>query len=153
MKSLKLFLLMAIAIFSFDSVKAQISEPVKWKAEVKSLGNNEFLVTYTATIDPTWTIYDLGPYVDGPMATTFFIKENPSFKLIGKITPVTKAKRAHDSIWGMEIGKYYTKAVFTQKVKLLAKGEYKFTANVEWQACDDTSCTSPIDEDLTVVLK
>lgn len=153
MKKVKLFLLMAVALFATSAVNAQIAEPVKWKAEVKSLGNNEFLITYTASIDAGWSIYDLGPYVDGPMATTFTPSENKNVQLIGKLKPVVEAKKKHDATWGMEIGKFYTKVQFTQKVKLTGKGPVNFVMNVEWQACDASSCTPPTDEDLTVVLK
>lgn len=153
MKTVKLFLLMAVAIFATSAVNAQIAEPVKWKAEVKSLGNSEFLVTYTATVDAGWSIYDLGPYVDGPIATAFVAEANKNVQLVGKLTPVTPSKKKHDATWGMEIGKFYAKVQFTQKVKLIGKGPVNFVMNVEWQACDATSCTPPNDEDLTVVLK
>lgn len=153
MKKVKLFLLMAVALFATTAVNAQIAEPVKWKAEVKALGNNEFLITYTATLDSGWSIYDLGPYVDGPNATVFTPAANKDVQLVGKVTPVVAAKKKHDSVWGMEIGKFYTKAQFTQKVKLTGKAPVNFVMNVEWQACDASSCTPPSDEDLTVVLK
>ena len=144
---------MVVALFATNSVNAQVVEPVAWKAEVKSLGNNEYLITYTATIDATWSIYDLGPYEDGPLATTFTVVPNKAVQLIGKLTPVVAAKKKHDAVWGMEIGKFYTKVQFTQKVKYSGKTPLKFVMNVEWQACDPTSCTPPSDEDLTVTLK
>lgn len=154
MKKVKLFLLMAVALFATSSaVNAQIAEPVKWKTEVKALGNNEFMITYTATIDAGWSIYDLGPYVDGPLATTFTPAANKEVQLVGKVAPVVASKKKHDSVWGMEIGKFYTKAQFTQKVKVTGKTPANFVMNVEWQACDASSCTPPTDEDLTVVLK
>lgn len=153
MKKVKFLLLMAVALFATSAVNAQIAEPVKWKTEVKALGNNEFLITYTATIDAGWSIYDLGPYEDGPLATSFTIPTNKDVQLVGKITPVVASKKKHDAVWGMEIGKFYTKAQFTQKVKLVGKAPVTFTLNVEWQACDATSCTPPTDEDLSVVLK
>ena len=153
MKTVKILLLMFVALFATTAVNAQISEPVKWKAEVKALGNNEFLITYTATIDETWSIYDLGPYLDGPLATTFTVVPAKGVQLIGKVTPVVASKKKHDSVWGMEIGKFYTKAQFTQKVKYTGTAPLKFVMNVEWQACDPSSCTPPMDEDLTVTLK
>lgn len=153
MKSIKILLLAVVAFFATSVAQAQIMEPVSWKSEVKALGNKEFLVTYTATLEPGWSIYDLGPYEDGPNATVFAADKNEKVQLIGKVTPVTPAKKKYDQTWGMEIGKFYNKVQFTQKVKLIGNGPVKFVMLVEWQSCDATSCTPPTDEELIVTLK
>lgn len=153
MKSIKVLLLMVVAFFATSVAQAQIMEPVSWNTEVKALGNNEFLVTYTATMEPGWSIYDLGPYEDGPCATIFTADKNEKVELIGKVTPVVPAKRKYDPTWGMEIGKFYDTVSFTQKVKLKGAGPVKFVMVAEWQSCDATSCTPPTDEELVVTLK
>lgn len=150
---MKFLLLMAVALFATSAVNAQISEPVEWETSVKSLGNGEYIITYTATIDEGWTIYDLGPYEDGPLATCFTPEENEAVTLVGKLTPVKPSHKKHDAVWGMEIGKFHEKASFTQKVKVAGGKPVTFIMNVEWQACDATSCTPPNDEDLEVELK
>ncbi len=154
MKRVKLFLLAAVAVVATVAVStAQIFEPVSWEASAKKLPSGEYLVTYTATIEKGWSIYDLGPYEDGPMATTFVPEDNDKVTLVGKVTPKVVAKKKHDSVWGMSVGKFYGKVEFTQKVKLKGKGPVDFIMNVEWQACDATSCVAPTDEDLEVTLK
>ncbi len=158
MRKLKFLLLAAIAVIATTAITAQIVEPVKWEASVKKLEGNEYLITYTAKIDSGWSIYDLGPYEGGPIATTFVVDEeneenNKKIQLVGKVTPKTTPKKNHDAVWGMKVGKFYGTTTFTQKVKLIGKGPVEFAMIVEWQACDATSCIAPTDEYLTVIIK
>lgn len=133
-------------------VSAQMADPVKWQSSVKNVGENIYEVSFTASVDSPWHIYDLGPYKDGPNPTVFTFEKNSSVELQGKVTPATKAKKVHDEMFGMEIGYYAGKVTFIQKVKVLTSKATTLKAMVEWQACDDQSCLPPTEHDFVVQL-
>ena len=54
-------------------------------------------------------------------------------------------------MFGMEIGTFSGKALFTQRVRLTA-AQAKVRAAIEWMICDDKSCMPPSDTELTLVV-
>ena len=54
-------------------------------------------------------------------------------------------------MFGMEIGTFSGKALFTQRVRLTA-AQAKVRAAIEWMICDNKSCMPPSDTELTLVV-
>lgn len=148
---LRIAVLFTLLLGTFG-VRAQIIEPVSWKESVKALERGEYEITFTATIDPPWHIYDIGPYSGGPIATTFTFAEHPGVKLIGKIVQKTASKKTFDENFGMEIGYIARTAVFSQRVKVVSATPVKLETMVEWQVCDDQSCLPPAEYDFVIPL-
>ncbi len=146
MKRLKNALLVALLLVTTLQVAAQ---DVVWSQMTKKVGDNLFEVIFKAEIDEGYYMYDMGPYVGGPNPTSFTFSLSDGVEAVGAVEPLTKAKVAYDEIFAMDIGKYTLEAQFAQKFRVMTPNA-TILATVEWMVCDDTSCTPPTEEDITI---
>ena len=80
---------------------AQVENPVQWSAKVENLGENLYEIVLTGTIEgEEWHIYDLGPYTDGPIATSLVVA-GEGVKAVGSPYLKTEVHRAYDELFGM----------------------------------------------------
>ncbi|MEI6577507.1 MAG: cytochrome c biogenesis protein CcdA, partial [Bacteroidota bacterium] len=120
---------------------------MKWSYDKKKLSDTEYLLIFKANIETTWHLYSqiTPPPPDGPLPTVFTIKKSKDFALIGKTTePNTKSH--YDPVFEQNIKSFDKEAVFTQKIKVLSNKPFTITGMVEFQACDESKCTSGDDE-------
>lgn len=141
------FLLAALPVFGQNT-------PVKWNSSTEKLSDNKFRITFTATIEQPWHMYDLGPYDGGPNPTAFEFELSQGLSLDGKVKAVTASTKTYDEVFRMDIGYYEGVAKFSQDITL-APGitEGKVLAVAEWMVCDDKSCLPPDDKEFTIELK
>ena len=138
MNLLKRFFLLVIVAFSSVVALAQPMDPVVWKSAVEQIGEDEYRVTFNATIEDGWHIYDLGPYaLGGPMATAFTFEPAADYELVGGVEAQGKLERHYDDVYEMEIGYYEGEVIFSQVVKSAGA---KIVAAVEYMACNDQNC-------------
>lgn len=141
-----LFLLSSIISFG-----QFVEQPVKWKTNVVELGSGVFEVQVIGEItDNDWHIYDLGPYENGPTATSVKIIPTNDFNLEGSPYLNKKINREYDKIFEMNIGLLSGKFTISQRIKSLKDQSYKVSLIVEWQSCDDQSCLPPTDEEFII---
>lgn len=150
----KLFIFLALNIISASALFAQMTEqPVKWQSKLVEKGGNLYEVQIIGQIDNIeWHIYDLGPYVDGPIPTSLQIVNNANVKLSGKNYLLTPSKKAYDDLFQMEIGTVTGKIIVAQKIELKKNTKSKITAIIEWQACNDQNCLPPTEEEFVIEL-
>ena len=130
---------------------AQVENPVQWSAKVENLGENLYEIVLTGTIEgEEWHIYDLGPYTDGPIATSLVVA-GEGVKAVGSPYIKTEVHRAYDELFGMEIGTCATGVQIGQKVEVSGSAPVA-KVTVEWQTCSEGSCLPPTDDVLTVKL-
>ncbi|MBQ2133690.1 MAG: thioredoxin family protein, partial [Bacteroidales bacterium] len=130
---------------------AQVENPVQWSAKVENLGENLYEIVLTGTIEgEEWHIYDLGPYTDGPIATSLVVA-GEGVKAVGSPYLKTEVHRAYDELFGMEIGTCATGVQIGQKVEVSGSAPVA-KVTVEWQTCSEGSCLPPTDDILTVKL-
>ena len=146
-------LLSALLLLPAIGLEAQKPDPVAWETSVESMGEDVYLLRIEARIEAPWHIYDTGPYEGGPNPTTISFESNPDAELIGGITEPAPPRRVRDELFGMEIGTYASKAVFTQRVRLKKTGDITLKATVEWMACDEGSCLPPEERTLTFTIR
>lgn len=151
MKLKKLFLSLLLSIFALN-VFAQGENPVSWSSKVENVKDNVYEIQLTGSIQGKWHIYDLGPYQDGPIATTLVISGGQGVKVVGKPYIKTKVHRYFDQTFNMEIGTCENGVVIAQKVEVTNPAATEITAMLEWQTCDDGSCLPPTDEELKLKL-
>ena len=70
MKILSFFIICSF-LFS-NSINAQLN-PVKWDYAAKKISNEEFELTFTATIDKGWNIYSQHTDPSGPVPTSITV--------------------------------------------------------------------------------
>ncbi len=140
---LKLFFIWIVLTLSLG-VQAQILKPVKWAFSSKKTGKNEYLLTFTATIEPTWHLYSQDIPMSPP-ATTFTFEKNQNYKLEGKVVEKSKIIEEYDHNFDMTLKYFANKAIFQQKVKLLAPGSVTVKGSLDYMSCDDKQCLPPQD--------
>ncbi len=133
---------------------AQFPDPVSWSVEVNPAEQeDQYDLIFTASIQAPWHIYDLGPYEDGPIPTSFEFETNDGYKRVGAIRQDPSPRKIHDEIFGMEIGYFADKVRFIQRVEVLSTENVPVQVTVEYQVCDDQSCLAPAEREFTVELK
>ncbi|MBP6576453.1 MAG: thioredoxin family protein [Chryseobacterium sp.] len=143
MKDLKL-VLSTLFIFIITIFNAQIKNPVKFKFDVVSVGNDQYEAVLTGTIEDKWHIYskDLPP--DSGIPTEFKITSKEGIQLIGKVTEVGKKHDEFSEAFGAQIVYYSDKVVFKQKFKPKdASKPATITAEIMYQTCNDRVCLAP----------
>ena len=125
------------------------AQSVTWKSSVEPLGGDAYRIVLEAAIPAGYHMYDMGPYEDGPTATTIVLTPGEGVQLDGPVEQLTKAHTYYDELFGMQIGTLSGKPRFAQKVHLAtAKGTV--TAQLEWMICNDSSCMPPDETELTI---
>ena len=74
MKKRLLTLIFTLFVGTF-SVFAQMSDPTSWTFSQKKTGDNEYALTFKATIQPGWTVYSMSTPAGGPMPTSITIEK------------------------------------------------------------------------------
>lgn len=125
------------------------AQSVTWKSSVEPLGGDAYRIVLEAAIPAGYHMYDMGPYEDGPTATTIVLTPSEGVQLDGPVEQLTKAHTYYDELFGMQIGTLSGKPRFAQKVHLAtAKGTV--AAQLEWMICNDSSCMPPDETELTI---
>ena len=130
-------LMTIVAVLTSTMVFAQPIEPVMWSSSVEKIAEDEYRITYKASIEQGWHIYDMGPYEGGPMATSFTFEPSSDYELVGGVEPKGDVKRHFDQNFGMEIGYYEDEVIFSQIVK---SSVATIVATVDYMACNDSNC-------------
>ena len=137
-----------LVVFSLTSIfliaSAQIENPVEWSYSAKKIGNKQYEVHLTATIEGKWHVYaqDAG---EGPEPTSFIFNKNPLIKLIGKVNEIGKLETSFDKNFNSTL-KYYNKKVdFVQKISLKSSASTVLKGTVTYMVCNDNKCLPPKD--------
>ena len=129
---------------------AQMENPVSWSGKAEKLSENLYEIVLTGEISGDWHIYDLGPYTDGPIATSVVVA-GEGVKAVDAPYIKTAVHKAYDENFGMEIGTCESGVQVAQKVEVTGEAPVaKLT--IEWQTCSTGSCLPPTDEVITVKL-
>ncbi len=137
------FILLITIVFN---AYAQIKQKPKWilttnKKEIKV--GDEVELIFTSPIEKDWYMYanDFDANL-GPIVAFFDFKKHASYKLIGKLKPIG-TKKIFDDIWNGTVSKFFHKAEFIQKVKILEPNPVIKIA-IEFQKCSevDGMCTN-----------
>ena len=150
MKLIKnLFLTLMLAFVSV-AVVAQPVEPVFWKTSVEEQGEGVYKITFKASIEQGWHLYDMGPYeIGGPMATAFTFEPASDYSLEGEMTAEGELIKYFDDVYEMEVGYYEGSVAFSQLVKSLEGAVVKVAA--EWMSCNDQNCVNS-DKDFEITV-
>lgn len=140
--SVKIFAALAL-LFSGWSVQGQIEEPVKWKASVINLPNNEAEIELKATIEEGWHIFSIHPS-SNPNVMAFpteitFVSDPSNYKLIGEVIE-EKYSVHYNPDWPGDEWIFEKNASFKQKIQISGTAPFTLKGNVFCQACK-TSCT------------
>ena len=147
-----LFAFWLVFLAGIFSVSAQVENPTRWSYSQKSLGNQEYELTFKAAIEPGWHVYSMYTPEGGPMATVLSFEENgKGVELLGKATE-NKPKKEWDAVFKVDVLSFENEYVITQKIKVTDPALATVTGTIEYQACREGQCVM-FDEAFTVKVK
>ncbi len=138
MKKFFSLILLLTAINSF----AQILDPVKWEVSVEPISKLEYDLVFTADIEKNWAIYSQFVEEGGPLPTIISLEPSINFATLGPtlekdLNKVTK----YDPVFEMTVSKFYDRALFVQRLKIIKDAPFQLKGNIEYMTCDDSRCT------------
>ena len=144
-KFLCLWLLTLVACLG----QAQILTPVKWKIKLDDSESVEKTLTFTATIDNGWHLYDMNLPEGGPVSTSFAFETLEGAKLIGNPVASKEATTVFDEQFNMNLRWFAKNVSFTQKIEVTDPKGLKLEGYVEFMACNDENCLPPEKEEFS----
>ena len=114
------------------------ANPVKWNFGSKALGENQYELTFTASILKHWHIYDLNPTEDAdkflPIATAIEFTPSSTYQLLGKLSSNKPIAHREPSL---DVTLYYheNQMILKQKIKLKEEKSTKIKVVISYQAC------------------
>jgi hypothetical protein len=152
-RSLRKYIIVCIIlVINYLQINSQVLEPVKWFYSSKRISATEAELIFTAKIDKKWHVYSQFIAEGGPIATKFDITKSGDFELVGLVSEYPKPIEEFDKSFEMKLKYFNTKAVFTQKIKILNQSPFTIKGNLEFMCCDDQRCLPPADKDLNLKL-
>lgn len=144
---MKRILAFFVLLLSFTGlVMAQMVNPVKWTHTSKQDGNT-LVLTFKATIDEHWHLYNMSVPEGGPEKTSLTFEKLEGAKLQGAARFVAgKPITTYDDAFGMDLTYYEGSASIQQKFTLTGE-EYNIEGYVTYMSCCDGMCTPPTNYD------
>lgn len=124
---------------------AQIVEPVKWKITCDENKDN-LVVTFTATIDAGWHVYDKNLPEGGPISTQFVIEKNDNLTVVGSAQSLQKPTEKFEDMFQMNLRWFEKEVTFQQTFHIENSNNYLIDGYVEYMACDNSNCLPPTKE-------
>lgn len=145
---MKRILAFFVLLLSFTGlVMAQMVNPVKWTHTSKQDDGNTLVLTFKATIDEHWHLYNMSVPEGGPEKTSLTFEKLEGAKLQGAARFVAgKPITTYDDAFGMDLTYYEGSASIQQKFTLTGE-EYNIEGYVTYMSCCDGMCTPPTNYD------
>lgn len=142
---LRLFSLIVALLCSIGLVSAQMQNPVHWSFELSPIQTDgAATITYTASIDNSWHMYDVSEPENGPVPTSFKCSVLKNAELKGGILSKSKVIEKFEPAFGMSLRYFETVAVFQQKLKVKdVSKDVVVEGTVEFMCCNDQMCLPP----------
>jgi thiol:disulfide interchange protein DsbD len=114
-----------------------------WSYAIQAVSDQEYLITFTAIMEPEWHIYAQKlESSEGPVPTSFMFDPNADYALDEPATE-PKPKRIYDKNFMMNIDYHEGTVVFEKKIKTVGTNRSPITARVDFMQCNDTRCLPP----------
>ncbi len=141
MKLKNWFLFILLTLTSLAN--AQIKNPVKFKFEVKDLGNNQYEAVLNATIEKGWHVNSKDIPEDTAIPTEFKISGSNIIPT-GKVIEEGKKIEEFSEAFGGDMIYYANSVAFKQKFKLKDPSKNSdVSAEIMYQTCNDRVCLAP----------
>ena len=139
-KAMTLALLLVVTLMA----QAQMLNPVKFSAQLKTNGTPEAEIVFSGKIEGGWHVYSTGLGSDGPISATFNVNKLDGVQLVGKLKAVGHEISTYDKLFGMKLRYFENSVQFVQRLKF-TKPTYAIDAYLNYGACNDQNCLPPSD--------
>ena len=147
------FLLFAAWSFVLALPALPAQNPVKWAFSSKNVGDGQYDLILTGTIDDGWSTYSqFLESEDGPLPTELVFQEGAHYKLVGKAKESGDISKAYDKVFDMTISKFKHKAIFTQRIQVTDAAQ-PVIGYISYITCNDESCMPPKSVDFIEALR
>lgn len=134
--SLIIFCLLSIA------VKAQMGEPVQWSFKAEKMGDKDYKVTITASIEDGWYVYSQDLANKGPIPTQIKFETNPQIIFEGKTVELGNKKEDFDQNFNMTVTKLVGQTTYAQKVTCVGNTPV-VKGSLYYMTCNGQVCMPP----------
>ena len=133
---------LALLLFVMSVVHAQLVEPVKFSANLKTGTTAEGEIVFSGKIDEGWHVYSTNLAAGGPVSATINVNKLEGVELVGKLTPKGHEISIFDKLFDMKVRYFEGSVQFVQRVKF-TKPDYSIDVYLEYGSCNDESCMPP----------
>ena len=130
-----------LSFYFLSSILGQQSanDVTTWKTTVKQdADSDEATLIIKATTDEGWHGYSIHPVEDGPLPTEFTFDDSKDYELIGDMSE-SGMKKGYDEVFEADVMEF-SKATFTQKIKIKTKEDFIVKASIFYQVCAEGVC-------------
>lgn len=125
-----------------EAIEVQVLEPVKWTYNVENTAENEYKISFTATVEDGWYVYSSNIAEDGPIPTGIYYDASDLIVSLGEIEESGEVtKDGYDEMFDMDIKKFGHAANFSQVITTTGSGE--IAGYLEFMTCDSMQCLFP----------
>lgn len=139
--------LTALLLFVVMLCHAQMVDPVKFTAQLKTTSSAEAEIVFTGKIEPGWHVYSTNLGSGGPIEASFSASQHDGIELVGKLMPKGKELSKMDKKFGMNVRYFEHSVTFVQKIRFV-KPHYALDCSLEYGACSDQTCMPPSEVNL-----
>ena len=139
---MKRIIAMGAMLLMVLTAMAQMEDPVKFTAEIKTGKTAEAEIVFSGRIEAGWHIYSTDLGSSGPTEASFHVNKADGIELVGKLMPRGNEKSHFDAMFGMNVRYFEGTAQFVQKIRF-TKPTYTIDAYLEYGVCSDENCLPP----------
>ena len=141
---------MTIAMLFFVAIMchAQMADPVKFTAQLKTNGSAEAEIVFSGKIADGWHVYSTDLGEDGPIQATFHVDKKDGIEPVGKLTHRGHEISQMDPMFDMKLRYFEHSVQFVQKVKF-TKPNFSIKCYLEFGACNEQMCMPPTQVDFS----
>ena len=139
---MKKFITFALLALVTLLAQAQMVNPVKFSAHLKTNGSAEAEIVFSGKIEKGWHVYSTTLGDNGPTSATFNVNKLDGVELVGKLMPRGHEVSKYDKLFEMNLRYFEGSAQFVQKVRF-TKPNYTIDAYLEYGACNEQNCMPP----------
>ena len=149
-----LFLSLSFLVVTFLSIAQPVGwqDKVKWSFKIEKIDDSHATIVGTAKLLDGWHIFSVNHDPEKAdftgVPTTFNLKSNKDFKVIGKLKDGKKAKVLKDDL-GTQL--YFEgTGVFKQEIEVLTDKPFKIPLAYSFQICDEAGCIFPPEQEVLI---
>jgi thiol:disulfide interchange protein len=147
-----LVLLLTVLLIS-GITYSQPLNPAKWTYDTEIISNDEINLIFKAAINKGWHMYGLSMPDGGPYPVSFNYFDTAGFVISGEPVAIIPPVIKFDEILGMKLETLEGEGVFKQRIKRLTGEAFKVSGYVEYMACNDKTCTPPLEQEFTFLIR
>lgn len=149
LSSILLFATIAIAAIAAENN----IEPVRWRCiSKKSAEGNYYTLTIRGIVTSGWHLYGLSLPDGGPKATSIKIIPESGVDLVGSLKANKEPVEVYDPLFDMKLNWWDSTVEFKQQFKLTTSQQTAIHVEINYMACDGTTCRPPKTEKFDIPL-